>query len=128
MIIIVVILVVIIFWLGKQNQKSKPDYLKQDEFIYEYTFPFSNPSAAIKKRTSLKINNNNRISMSIGNKEVSFSINRIVKEAFHKQFFCSSYSGEKVIFTLFENGARFQDDYDDLKFTKNYPDSKHFGY
>lgn len=122
MFIVVVIIGFFIFWLGNQNQKHKPDYIRDDEFIYEYLFPFALPSEAIKTIIVLKVSQD-KISISWDGEIIYFKINKIINDSFHKQYECFNSHNGYTLITMFRGGVRLQDFQTgtDLKFTKTPP-------
>lgn len=122
MIVVIIIIVVFVFWLGNQYQKNKPDYTRDNEFIYEYLFPFALPSEAIKTIIILRVNQN-KISISWQGEIIYFKINKIINDAFIKQYECLNSNNEFTLITMFEGGVRVQDFQrgTDMKFTKKTP-------
>ena len=122
MIVVIIIIVVFVFWLGNQYQKNKPDYTRDNEFIYEYLFPCALPSEAIKTIIILRVNQN-KISISWQGEIIYFKINKIINDAFIKQYECLNSNNEFTLITMFEGGVRVQDFQrgTDMKFTKKTP-------
>ncbi len=122
MIVVIIIIVAFVFWSGNQYQKNKPDYIRDKEFIYEYLFPFALPSEAIKTIIVLKVSQN-KISIAWQGEIINFKINKIVNDAFNKQYECFNCHNGYTLITIFEGGARLQDFQrgTDMKFTKKPP-------
>lgn len=127
--IIIVLIIIVFFWLGGQNEKAKPDYQKESTFVFNYVFPFSKPYEAEPISTSFIINGNTIVVRDLHDKKsMYFSITKVVNDSFSKNYHCVNKYGDLVLVYFFRDGARVQD-YGtgfDMKFTKYYPDNKHY--
>jgi|LakMenEpi03Aug12_release.lakeMendotaPanAssembly.Ray.scaffolds.fasta_scaffold492796_2 hypothetical protein len=127
--IFVVLIGILLFWLGNQNQKAKPAYQRENTFAFNYLFPFSKPYEAEKISTLFTVDRNS-ISMKYlsQNKIITYQIKKIVNDSFSKNYHCENNYGDLVLIYFFRDGARLQDfgTGHDIKFTKEYPNSNHY--
>ncbi len=122
MIIVLLIIVAFVFWLVSSNQKNKTTSKMDNEIIYNYLFPFSLPSEAIKTIIVLKLSQN-KISISWEGDTIYYNINKTIEFDFETQYECINPQNEITLITILEGGARVQDFQrgTDVKFTKTAP-------
>lgn len=127
--IFIILIGIFIYWLGRQNQKTKPAYLKESTFVFNYLFPFSKPNEAEKINTVFMVEKNKIFMKDLSqNKIITFYIVKVVNDNFSKNYHCESVHGDLVLIYFFRDGARIQDfaTGDDIKFTKDYPNKNHY--
>lgn len=127
--IFIILIAILLFWLGNQNQKSKPAYQKENTFVFSYLFPFSKPYEAEKISTLFMVNNNSIVMKELSqNKIITYPIIKVVNDSFSKNYHCENMYGDLVLIYFFRDGARLQDfgTGHDLKFTKEFPNKNHY--
>lgn len=79
--IFVVLIGILLFWLGNQNQKSKPAYQRENTFAFNYLFPFSKPYEAEKISTFFMVNKNSIVMKDLSqNKIITYPIIKVVND------------------------------------------------
>ena len=128
-ILVVIAIGIFLFWLGNQNQKTKPAYQRENTFVFNYLFPFSKPNEAEKISTFFMVNKDSIIMKDLSqNKIITYPIIKVVNDSFSKNYHCENVYGDLVLIYFFRDGARIQDfgTGHDLKFTKEFPGKNHY--